>query len=104
LAHHQPFALHADSFQDIAMLWSDLIGLTGVACILAAFFLLQLEKVKSDGVRYLLLNLIGAVLLIISLMVTFNLASFIIEICWLSISVFGLVKLARRRLKARREA
>ena len=80
-----------------AMLWSDYVGLTGVLSILAAFFLLQLEKVRGDGFWYLMLNLVGAILLLISLMVTFNLASFVIEICWLAISLFGLSKLAWRR-------
>ena len=79
------------------MLVSDVIGITGVACVLAAFFLLQIEKVRGDSLLYLLLNLTGACLLIVSLMVTFNLASFIIEICWLAISLFGLGKLAWRK-------
>ncbi|WP_440959328.1 hypothetical protein ACFELO_04225 [Oceanicaulis sp. LC35] len=81
------------------MTLTDIIGLMGVACVLAGYFLLQIEKVRSDGLGYLLLNLCGASLLIVSLMVTFNLASFVIEICWLSISIFGLVKwvIKRRR-------
>lgn len=86
------------------MMLSDIVGLIGVACVLSAYFLLQIEKVKSDGLGYLLLNLVGAVLLIVSLMVTFNLASFVIEICWLSISLLGLGKLAWRRFKARANA
>ena len=84
------------------MIWSDFVGLAGVSCILAAYFLLQIEKVRGDSAQYLLLNLVGAILLIISLMVTFNLASFVIEICWLGISIFGLSKIAWRRMKARR--
>lgn len=79
------------------MLLTDFIGIAGVACVIGAFFLLQLEKVQGGGFTYLMLNLVGAVLLIISLLVTFNLASFIIELCWLAISLFGLSKLARRR-------
>lgn len=79
------------------MLVTDAIGITGVACVLAAFFMLQIEKVRGDSLLYLLLNLVGACLLIVSLTVTFNLASFIIEVCWLAISLFGLAKLARRR-------
>ena len=81
------------------MIWSDFVGLSGVICILAAYFLLQIEKVKGDSVTYLMLNLVGAILLIVSLMVTFNLASFVIEICWLAISIFGLSKIAWRRWK-----
>lgn len=79
------------------MLITDVIGISGVACVLAAFFLLQIEKVRGDSLLYLMLNLTGACLLIVSLMVTFNLASFIIEICWLAISLFGLAKLAWRK-------
>jgi predicted membrane protein len=87
-----------------SMMLSDVIGLTGVACVLSAFFLLQIEKVRSDGLGYLLLNLCGALLLLVSLMMTFNLASFVIEICWLSISLFGLAKWVIRRRKARSDA
>ena len=79
------------------MLVTDLVGMTGVACVLAAFFLLQIEKVRGDSLLYLLLNLAGACLLIVSLTVTFNLASFVIEVCWLAISLFGLAKLAWRK-------
>ncbi|XBQ15123.1 MAG: hypothetical protein ABL308_09130 [Oceanicaulis sp.] len=82
------------------MLITDFIGLAGVACILLAYFLLQIEKVRGDTLAYLLLNTVGACLLIISLMVTFNLASFVIEIFWLAISLFGLGKLAWRRWKS----
>jgi predicted membrane protein len=84
------------------MIWSDFVGLAGVSCILAAYFLLQIEKVRGDSVAYLVLNLCGAILLIVSLMVTFNLASFVIEICWLAISIFGLSKVAWRHYKAKR--
>lgn len=79
------------------MLLTDFIGIAGVACVIGAYFLLQLEKVRGDSFSYLMLNLVGAILLIISLLVTFNLASFIIELCWLAISLFGLGKLAWRR-------
>ncbi|MEQ8434590.1 MAG: hypothetical protein RIA71_10145 [Oceanicaulis sp.] len=79
------------------MLITDMIGIAGVACVLAAFFLLQIEKVRGDSLLYLLLNLFGACLLIVSLTVTFNLASFVIEVCWLAISLFGLSKLAWRK-------
>ena len=85
---------------ETGFLWSDAVGLAGVACVIGAYALLQLELVKSDGLRYLGLNLAGALLLIVSLTQTFNLASFVIEICWLSISVFGLVKTLMKRRKA----
>jgi predicted membrane protein len=85
--------------ENLSITVSDGIGLAGVSCVLMAYFLLQLERVRSDGLGYLLLNLVGASLLIVSLMVTFNLASFVIEICWLAISLFGLAKLGWRQFR-----
>ena len=82
------------------LIWSDYIGLTGVGCILTAYALLQLDKLAADTLRYLGLNAFGAMLVLIALTITFNLASFVIEICWLTISLFGIVKVLRRRWRA----
>lgn len=57
-----------------------------------AYLLLQLEKLSSAAVSYLALNAIGAVLVIISLTVRFNLSAFLMEAFWLLISLFGLAK------------
>ncbi|MEM1397876.1 MAG: hypothetical protein AAGH38_10585 [Pseudomonadota bacterium] len=79
----------------------DAIGIFGVILVLMSYFLLQAERLRSDGVRYLLMNAIGAVLILVSLLKTFNLASFVIEICWLAISIYGLVRVAMRSSKGR---
>lgn len=84
-----------DIFTSITL--TDLIGFMGVACVLGAYFSLQAEWLKSDDLRYLTINACGAVLLIVSLLSTMNLASMVIEICWLSISVFGILKTLTRR-------
>lgn len=75
----------------------DGIGLLGVALILIAYGLLQLEKIDPKTVIYSALNFIGALLILVSLYFAFNLASFIIEIAWLAISGFGLWKALRRK-------
>jgi uncharacterized membrane protein YqjE len=43
------------------------------------------------------MNLIGAILLLISLSYTFNLASVVIEIFWIGAALIGLWKLYRSR-------
>ncbi|MFK7865292.1 MAG: hypothetical protein AB8B95_13820 [Pseudohongiellaceae bacterium] len=73
-------------------LWSDLVGNIGVLFIVVSYGLLQLEKLKSTQLSYSVLNIVGAMLVLVSLTVTFNLSSFIIEIFWLAISVLGLFK------------
>ena len=70
----------------------DILGVGGVIVILIAYLLLQLEKLSVLDWRYSVANALGAILILISLYFSFNLASFIIEIAWLLISIFGLFK------------
>jgi len=75
----------------------NIIGTVGVVCVLMAYFLLQVEKLKSDSLKYLLLNFFGALLLVISLIWAWNLPAFIVEACWVLISLFGIIKVLRRQ-------
>jgi len=72
--------------------WYDLAGNIGVLMMVVAYLLLQLEKMSSSAVAYLLLNAAGAVLVIFSLIYHFNLSAFLMEVFWLLISLFGLGK------------
>jgi len=75
----------------------DLIGVTGTALIALAYFLQQLGKMTGDTLTYLLMNLAGAILLMISLCVNFNLASFLMEVFWIIASVIGLRRYKRSK-------
>ena len=70
----------------------DIIGMSGTFLVVGAFFLLQLGKVNPQGLKYNLMNLTGAILLLISLCYNFNLASFVIELFWIAASLIGLYK------------
>ena len=72
---------------------SDSIGVAGTLLVVGAYYLLQLGKVQATGLGYNLMNLAGAILLLISLSFTFNLASFIIEVFWIGASLIGLWKI-----------
>jgi hypothetical protein len=72
--------------------WFDLVGNIGVLLMVIAYLLLQLEKISSSAFSYLLLNTIGAVMVIVSLMFRFNLSAFLMEVFWLLISLYGLAK------------
>jgi hypothetical protein len=71
--------------------WYDFVGNIGVALILGSYLLLQIDKVDSKSAAYSLCNAIGAVLILVSLYFAFNLSSFVIEIFWLLISLYGLL-------------
>jgi len=80
--------------------WYDLAGNIGVLMMVIAYLLLQLEKLSSSAVSYLLLNATGAILVILSLLFHFNLSAFLMEVFWLLISLFGLAKPLFARGKA----
>lgn len=78
-------------------MWYDAVGNLGVIMILGVYLLLQTNKVTVDEISYSLLNGIGAALVLVSLFYKFNLSAFLIEVFWLLISIYGLVKNFRRR-------
>lgn len=75
----------------------DVIGLVGVSLILAGYFFVQTGRMTADQLPFPTINLAGASLILISLFHTFNLASFVIEIAWILISLFGIGRILRRR-------
>ena len=78
----------------------DIIGMSGTFLVVGVFFLLQLGKISPQSLSYNLMNLLGAILLLISLCYNFNLASFVIELFWIAASVIGLYKYWQRPIKA----
>ena len=80
------------SLPSVEISWYDIVGLTGVALIIAAYFLLQAERISSKEISYSLLNAAGAGLVIFSLVFDFNFPAFIIEFFWLVISIYGIAK------------
>lgn len=78
----------------------DVVGIVGVAMVLVTYFLLQSEKIDSKGFLYSFLNLLGALLIVYSLLYSWNLASFIIEFFWILISLYGLKKWYRNKTES----
>ena len=81
---------------------ANIIGLLGSACVVAAYA----YNVSARSVNALLyngVNLIGAILLGLSLTVHFNLASMLLEFVWASVAIFGMAK-AVKVMKAGRQA
>lgn len=77
--------------------WYDFVGTAGVIIILVAYFLLQVERIDIHGLFYSLTNLLGAIFITISLIYKFNFASFLIEVCWIAISLVGIARYYRQR-------
>ncbi len=72
--------------------WHDMFGNVGVVLVLAAYLLVQLQRLSAIQPPYLIANALGALLILASLMNEFNLSAFVIEAAWLLISAYGLVR------------
>jgi hypothetical protein len=73
----------------------DAAGMLGAILVIVAYFATQQRWLSAEDWRFPAINLVGAVLVLISLAVDWNLASFVIELFWLVISAYGLFKSAR---------
>lgn len=82
------------------LFWYDWAGYLGVCSLLLAFLLLQAHKLSGVGAVYQLMNIVGALGLLLSLgfgMAPIVWPTFLFELAWLLIGVFGLVQAQRRR-------
>ena len=78
---------------------ADLVGLVGVAAYLSAYGLLQLGILKVEDGRYALLNGVGALAILYSLIFDFNLPSFITQAAWLTFTIIGYARSRSRRTR-----
>ena len=78
--------------------WYDWLGSLGVLIIVAAYLWLQIGRIAGQNVVFSGANLLGSMLILLSLYFDFNFSAALIEIFWIVISLFGLV-MGLRRLK-----
>ncbi len=68
------------------------IGVAGFVLYMLSYFLLQIGKIQGSGNVYILMNLMAASFVLVSLVHNFNLASALIQISWILISIIGLIR------------
>jgi hypothetical protein len=75
----------------------NLAGLLGAVIIVAAYFANQQRWLSSEDWRFPAANLLGALLILVSLYYEWNLPSAVIEIVWALVSLWGIGKALRDR-------
>ena len=75
----------------------DIAGLIGVAMILAGYAAATFGRLHPKGAPSLLINFVGAGLILVSLTQSFNLSAAIVEAAWALIALAGLVRIALGR-------
>lgn len=82
--------------------WQDWAGYIGVLLVLLAFYLLQAHKLHGNGLVYQLMNVLGAVGVMLSLLFgSFNWPAFIMQLAWLLIGIYGITRGVQKRREAR---
>lgn len=78
----------------------DALGVVGVLCILIAYAGATSGKLDARRAPALLLNLTGALLILVSLYFDFNLSAVLMEGAWALVAIYGLVQLGLGRNRA----
>ena len=76
-----------------------MIGMLGVVILLFAYFLLLFKKISGHSVFYFTLNLLGALMIMYSLIFDWNLSAFVMEVTWSLISLLGIIRVYVKRFK-----
>jgi len=84
------------------LFWHDWAGYVGVVLVLLAFLLLQAHKLHGNGLTYQLMNIFGALGVMLSLIFGgFNASAFVMEVAWAAIGIYGVVRGVRLRRMGR---
>lgn len=82
--------------------WHDWAGYLGVLLVLLAYLLLQAHKLHGNGLVYQLMNVLGAIGVMLSLVFgVFNASAFFMQLAWLLIGVYGIARGVRVRRESR---
>lgn len=77
----------------------ELVGITGAIEVLLAYGLNSQQKIRSDSWSFILLNLSGALLLILYSVWKQAWANMFINIVWVLIAVFAVIRILGRHQK-----
>lgn len=74
----------------------DVLGWVGAAALLAAYGLVSTNRLKGDSQRYQVLNLVGAVLLIVNSLYYGAYPSVGVNVVWIGIGLLALWRVRRK--------
>ncbi len=79
------------------MSYYEIIGWVGSASYLISYFLLSINKLKSNSVTYQLMNVIGAVCLIASAYSSQDRPNLFTNLVWMCIGITAIIAILKKR-------
>ena len=77
-----------------------IIGLLGVLTVLVAYGLMTSGRIAASEARYQWPNVIGTLMILVSMIEQWNLPAFIANVLWVAIGVYSLVRIYKKRALA----
>lgn len=78
----------------------DAVGVAGFGLYVLNYTLLTFRKIKTENILYFVINGSAATMVLIGLSSSFNLASAMIQIFWVGISIVAIIIRLRTRMQA----
>ncbi len=75
----------------------NIIGLVGVFFYILAYLLITIKKVSAESLSYIIMNMLGASLVLVSLVKHPNIPSIITQTVWILISFVGIYNAVKSR-------
>ena len=79
------------------MSYYEIIGWVGSASYLISYFLLSINKLRSNSITYQLMNVIGAVCLIASAYSSKDRPNLFTNLVWMCIGIIAIIAIIKRR-------
>lgn len=79
------------------MSYYEIIGWVGSASYLISYFLLSINKLKSNSVTYQLMNVIGAICLIASAYSSKDRPNLFTNLVWMCIGITAIIAILKKR-------
>lgn len=89
--------VNVDELTVMNLLWYDWVGLFGTTLVVGSYFLVQSGRLSGTGQPYQMINIAGSCCILASLAGGFNLSVALLELTWLAISVYGVMRGLRQR-------
>jgi len=77
----------------------EIIGWIGAFLFIIAYLLLSLNVLKADKIPYQLMNVLGAICLVINSVDLDDYPNFVTNIIWMGIGLFAIFNIARKKEK-----